>query len=187
LVDFAKVLAELARFFDREGARFGLAGAFAMRAHGLGRLTSDLDLVVESKAQPAILRFLASLGYEELLASEGYSNHLHPEASWGRVEFIYLDEHTAEKLFAGAARTHLFAGTSVLVPRAEHLAAMKVHAIKSNPARTFKELADIQFLLGLPGIDEKEIRGYFEKAGLSGRFDEIKKNLAYDRDPDHSG
>jgi len=187
-VDFAKVLAEVARFLDGEGARFALAGAFALRAHGLGRLTSDLDLVVEAKVQPALLGFLASRGYEQLHASEGYSNHLHTDASWGRLDFIYVDDHTAGRLFGSAAHTGLFSGIDVLVPRAEHIAAMKVHAIKSNPGRTFKELADIQFLLGLPGVDEKEIRGYFEKAGLSGRFDEIKKNLASDRDPgSHSG
>ena len=72
------------------------------------------------------------------------------------------------------------------MPRAEHLAAMKVQAIKNDPSRTFKELADLQFLLGLPGVDEAEMRGYFEKHGLLGRFDELKKNLASSRDPDHT-
>lgn len=31
---------------------------------------------------------------------------------------------------------------------------MKVLAMKSNPRRTVKEMADIQFLLELPGVDE---------------------------------
>ncbi len=179
-MDFAKVLAEIARFFEHEGARFSLAGAFALRAHGLGRLTSDLDLAVEAKVQPALLLFLDSLGYERLHVSEGYSNHLHPDAAWGRLDFIYLDLGTADAMFRGALRTNIFPGVEVLVPRAEHLAAMKIHAIKMDPVRTFKELADIQFLCGLPGVDEREIRGYFEKQGLLGRFDEIKKNLAGD-------
>lgn len=50
-----------------------------------------------------------------------------------------------------------------------------------DPARTFKELADLQFLLGLPGIDEAEIRGYFERRGFLGRFDELKKAIAAGR------
>ena len=177
-MDFARVLAEVARFLEREGARFGLAGAFALRAHGLGRLTSDLDLVVEAKVQPALLRFLEGLGYEQLNVSGGFSNHLHSSAAWGRLDFIYVDSSTADALFEGAVRSDLFPGVEVLVPRAEHLAAMKVHAIKMDPARTFKDLADIQFLLGLPGIDEQEIRGYFERQGLLERFNEIKDNLA---------
>jgi hypothetical protein len=36
-------------------------------------------------------------------------------------------------------------------------------------------MADIQFLLRLPGVDEEEIRGYFERAGLLERYHEIKR------------
>jgi hypothetical protein len=177
-VDFAKVLEEVARFLDREGARFALAGAVALNAHGLARATTDLDLVVEEKAQPALLRFLASLGYEQLRASAGFSNHLHPEPQWGRLDFIYLDPHTADLLFARAKRARPLGDLEVLVPSPEHLAAMKVQALKNDPTRRFKDLGDIQFLLGIPGVDEAEIRRYFEKQGLLERFDELKQTMA---------
>jgi hypothetical protein len=52
---------------------------------------------------------------------------------------------------------------------------MKGHAMKNDPARTLQDLADIRFLLGLPGVDEDEVPGYFERAGLSDRFDELKR------------
>lgn len=179
-MDFAKVLAEVARFLEEQGARFGLAGAVALNAHGLARATTDLDLVVEEKAQPALLRFLASLGYEQLHASTGYSNHVHPELAWGRLDFIYLDAQTADRLFSRATRLRPFSGTEVNVPSPEHLAAMKVQAMKNAPARTFKDLGDIQFLLGLPGVDEAEIRGYFVKQGFLEIFDELKRKMAAD-------
>jgi hypothetical protein len=38
-------------------------------------------------------------------------------------------------------------------------------------------MADIRFLLQLPGVDEEEIRKSFETAGLLGRYDEIKRTL----------
>jgi hypothetical protein len=38
-------------------------------------------------------------------------------------------------------------------------------------------MADIGFLLTLPGIDRIEVRGYFERHGLESRFDEIAKTL----------
>ena len=50
--------------------------------------------------------------------------------------------------------------------RPEHLAAMKIQAMKNGPRRTPGEIADIRFILTLPGIDEPKIRGYFERAGL---------------------
>ena len=186
-MDFARVLAEVARFLEGRRARFGLAGAFAMQAHGMQRATSDIDFVVEESARQDLLQFMISLGYEQLHASAGYSNHLHRDPAWGRVDFIYVDRHTADLLFARAVRTSVMSGVPLLVPRPEHIAAMKVLAIKSRPSRLFKELADIQFLLGLPGVDEAEIRGYFEKHGLAGRFEDLKKAIADDRDPHDRG
>jgi hypothetical protein len=64
-------------------------------------------------------------------------------------------------------------GRSVPVPRAEHLAAMKIHAMKNDPSRTLQEMADIQFLLRLPDVDHEEIRAYFEQSGLLERYLEI--------------
>lgn len=34
------------------------------------------------------------------------------------------------------------------------------------------------FLLGLPGVDREEIRGYFVKHGLVERFDELERAMA---------
>jgi hypothetical protein len=47
--------------------------------------------------------------------------------------------------------------------------------MRNDPSRTLQEMADIRFLLGLPGVDRGEIRGYFERAGLVERYDEIER------------
>ena len=172
-MDFAAVLADLVRFLDERGLRVALAGAIAMHAHGLSRATSALDLVVEDAARPLLLPHLAALGYECLHDSEGFCNHLHPDPRLGRVDLIYVDGPTAALFFGQAARERLFAGVETLVPRAEHLAAMKVQAIKDDPARALRDLADIRYLLHLPGVDREQIRRYFERAGLEGRYDEL--------------
>jgi hypothetical protein len=75
----------------------------------------------------------------------------------------------------GAGTTLRLGEHRVPVPRAEHLAAMKVHAMKNDPSRTLQEMADIQFLLRLPGVDIEEIRGYFERSGLLERYHEIER------------
>jgi hypothetical protein len=66
---------------------------------------------------------------------------------------------------------------SLPVPRAEHLAAMKIHAMNNEPERTFQEMADVLFLLRVAEIDEDEVKGYFEKQGLIEKYHEIKKIL----------
>ena len=176
-MNFSRVIDEVAGFLGRENARFALAGAFALHAYGLSRATSDLDFVTESNVRERLVTFLESLGYETLYSSPGYSNHLHPQAELGRVDVIYVDGETARRLFESPGASLRLGGYELKVPRPEHLAAMKVHAMKNDPGRTLQEMADIRFLLQLDGVDEREIREYFEKAGLREKFDEIKKTI----------
>ncbi len=165
----------MAEFFDGEGLAFAIIGAFGLQAYGLNRATSDLDLVTDFKAQAKLIPFLEKLGYETLHVSPGYSNHLHADPAMGRLDFVYVTGETSRQLLGSARKRHVLGRISVAVPRPEHLAAMKVQAMKNDPERTYQEMADIQFLLRLPGIDEEEIKGYFEKQGLLGRYYEIKK------------
>jgi hypothetical protein len=180
-VNFVRVLQEVSRFLDQHRFQHGLIGALALHGYGLTRATNDLDFVVEARAQPELLGFLDSLGYERLHVSAGYSNHLHALPEMGRIDVVYVDEATARVLFGHARRVEVLPGVSSLVPSPEHLAAMKVLAMKNDPSRTFREMADIQHLLEMPGIDENQIRAHFERHGLRERFDEIKRAMGSPR------
>ena len=174
-MDFGKVLGILVTFFERESIPFAAIGAFGLHAYGLSRATLDLDLATESRAQPMLIAFLESLGYETLYRSPGYSNHLHPHPDLGRIDFVYVNGETSRLLLGGGGTMLRLGEQSVPVPRPEHLAAMKIHAMKNDPSRTLQEMADIQFLLRLPDIDHEEVRAYFERSGLLERYLEIKR------------
>jgi predicted nucleotidyltransferase len=176
-LEFAKVIANVAGFLEQQRCRFAVIGAFGLHAYGLARATQDVDFAVESWIQPKLLEFVQRLGYETLHVSTGYSNHVHPDASLGRVDFVYVDSETARRLFLATGSTLELEGMRIPVPRAEHLAAMKVQAMKNDPSRRLQEMADIQFLARLPGVDREEIRGYFEKAGLAATYDDIERSL----------
>jgi hypothetical protein len=148
----------------------------ALHTYGCSRATNDVDLLVGREAQDRLIAFLERRGFETLHRSDGYSNHLHVDLALGRLDVIYVDEDTHSKIFAEARLVPL-AGTSVMVPKPEHLAAMKIHAMKNDPSRVFQEMADIQFLMGLPGVDRGQIRKYFEESGQSERFDELERSL----------
>jgi len=179
-VDFGKVLEALADFFKKENCRYAIAGAFALHAYGLSRATGDLDFVVSSECRVKIVAFLESLGYETIYVSSGYSNHVHPLPAMGRVDFIYPRGATADMIFNNLKASLKYQVVTIPVPRPEHIAAMKIFSMKNDPSRTFQEMADIQFLLGLPGINQEEVRGYFEKYGLLTKYYEIKeKGLPY--------
>jgi len=118
-VNFARILDEVARFMEPRDIRFGVVGAVALQAYGLARATSDLDFVVEAEAQQVVCSHLETLGYETIHRSAGYSNHVHALPALGRLDFVYVDEGTADKLFRDARSIELLPGRAFRVPRPE--------------------------------------------------------------------
>jgi hypothetical protein len=175
-LELAVALGEVRGFLDREGIPFAIVGALALHTYGYSRATNDVDLLVGNETQDRLIDFLEKRGFETLHRSSGYSNHVHADPALGRVDVVYVDEDTRGKIFA-EARLASLAGMSVRVPKPEHLAAMKIHAMKNDPSRAFQEMADIQFLMRLPGVDRDQIREYFEKSGQSERFHELERSL----------
>lgn len=172
-MDFAAVLAQVADFLEERNRRWALVGGVGLAALGYARSTVDLDFVVEAAAQPELVDFLEAQGYETLHRSAGYSNHVHADPRRGRVDFVYVSAETADQLFPDCRRVEGPGGREVPVPRPEHLAAMKATAIGNDPARRYQDLADVRFLLSLPGTDPAEVRRYFERQGLESLFDEL--------------
>ena len=173
-MDVPKVLSLVDGFLSREGRSYALAGAVALHAYGFSRATGDLDVVVDAEAREGLIRFLEEKGFETLSRSDGYSNHLHPDPTLGRLDCIYVEGETARRLFEGARTIGRYGPLTVAVPRPEHLAAMKAFAMRNDPTRALRDMADIQSLLELPGVDRDEVRLYFEKYGL----EEIYRDIA---------
>jgi Nucleotidyl transferase AbiEii toxin, Type IV TA system len=173
-VDFVAVLEKLASFFEARGYSFAVIGGVGLAGYGMARTTLDLDLVADVRAQDDVVRFLESLGYETLYRSTGYSNHQHERPDLGGVDLVYVRDETSRKIFEG---TRLLEGpgkSRIPVPRPEHLIAMKVVAMKNDPQRIYRDMADIRFLLSLPGVDRGEVRAQFEKHGLLERYVELE-------------
>jgi Uncharacterised nucleotidyltransferase len=170
-LDFARVTATIFDFLDQKGHPYALIGGVALAAYGLLRTTLDLDLVVDSEAQDELVGFLESRGYQTLHRSSGYSNHLHADPSWGRVDCLYVRGETSKELFAACQRLPGPGGIQVPVPKPEHLAALKALALKNDPERELQDLADVRFLLQQPGVDRRWVREYFARHGLKEPFD----------------
>ncbi len=163
----------VAPLLDEGGFPYALVGGLGLHAYGHSRATFDLDLVTGSEAQGPLVRALEELGYETVHRSAGYSNHAHPDPEWGDVDVVYVDAETAGQLFRASTRTLKLGDREVPVPSAEHLIAMKVQALRNDPSRELQDLADIQYLLGLPETPREAVRGYFEKAGLTEWYDKL--------------
>jgi hypothetical protein len=174
-VDLSRVMGRVADFLEGAGAPVALVGAHALQAYGVTRATIDLDLLTERGVQERLVPFMESLGYETLHRSDGYSNHLHADREWGRVDFVYVDERTSRAVFGRLTERATIGGRRIALPRPEHLVAMKVQAMKNDPRRTLRDLSDVQELLSVVEADETEVRSYFERAGLLARYEDIRR------------
>ncbi|MBM4339261.1 MAG: hypothetical protein FJ110_06935 [Deltaproteobacteria bacterium] len=175
ILNIKTIFRTLTDFFKKEEIDYALVGAFALKAYGYLRATQDVDFLVRSNHQNKIIAYLESLGYETIYRSAGYSNHVHPLANLGRIDFIYVEEETANTIFSETKPLLLLDDISVPVVRPEHLIALKVFAMKNDPDRSLREMADLQYLLKLPGLDSEEIQGYFEKYGQTEKYFELTK------------
>ena len=171
-MDVPRVVALAREFFDARNEPFAVVGGLALLAYGAPRATFDVDLLAPRKTRDDLVGFLEARGFVTLGLQPGFSNHQHSDAALGRVDVIYVEGPTAEALFAGCTPRGITSALGVPVPRAEHLVAMKVQAFAKDQTR-YSDLADLQFLLALPGLDRAEARGYFEAAGLAAYFDRL--------------
>ena len=157
------------------GTRWALIGGMAMNAYGHARTTLDFDIAAEERLRKPLLSHLAAGGFEILNDVEGFTNLRHPDAELGRLDVMWLDGTTAERVFSHVRRLPGPGGRDVPVPAPEHLVAMKVRSIQSRPTRVFRDGADLEYLLRFPGVDDNEARGYFERAGLLELYDRLRR------------
>jgi predicted nucleotidyltransferase len=173
LLDFSSVLRRLVTWLELERIPFALTGGLALHAYGYTRFTADVDLLIVRAFQDLVIERMEAEGYETLYRSEGYSNHLHSDTGLGRIDFIWVDDSTAEKIFS-STRQVAVQDIALPVPRPEHLVAMKLQAIRNDPSRRLRDLADIQQLMRVAGVDQEQIREYFRQYDLLKEYDEVK-------------
>ncbi|MEM6456705.1 MAG: hypothetical protein AAF772_16560 [Acidobacteriota bacterium] len=176
-MDVRAVHARIADFLDGRGVRHAVAGGFALHAYGVSRATYDLDLLVEQRAQAALVDFLEAEGYRTLHRSTGYSNHVHAASDAGRVDVIYLAAPTAEAVLGAADARAITDAWRAPVPRAEHLIALKLHGAAQDPPRLPRDLQDIRDLLVRHrDIDRAAVRQQFAKRGFADLYDRLMES-----------
>jgi len=173
-MNFKKIFHLLIDFFERERIDYALIGAFALQAYGYTRATQDVDFIVREEDQKEIIENIESLGFETLYSSPGYSNHVHSLPRLGRIDFVYVKGQTAEDIFLQTRNMLILGDITIPVVRPEHLVALKVFAMKNDPKRALREMADIEHLLELGEIEMEAAKKYFEKYGqMEGYYDII--------------
>jgi hypothetical protein len=172
-MNFKKIFQVLIDFFKNEEIDYALIGAFALQAYGYVRATRGIDFITRREDRTKIISNLESLGFETLYKSSGYSNHAYPLSGFGEIDFVYVTGETAESIFTQTRHILILGDITIPVVRPEHLVALKVFAMKNDPNRALREMADIEYLLRLPEIDLETVKRYFEKYGQMDKYYDI--------------
>ncbi len=174
MMKFKKVFKTIVNFFEEENIDYALIGAFALKAYGYARFTRDLDFIARKKDKNRIKAFVESLGYETIYESAGFSKHVHPLSSPGRIDFVYVSGNTAETVFSEVRKMDVLADIKVQVVSPQHIAALKVFAIKNDPERLHSEMADLKALIDLGVVGEETVKSYFKKWNLLEVYNRVR-------------
>lgn len=165
-MDLRRLLEVVRSACGAAGARWAVIGGVAMNAYGHARTTFDFDVASEDRHRGEILRRVEGGGFRLLNDVPAFSNLLHDDRDLGRLDFLWMNDATADVVFRGARVLTVPDGPEVLVPAPEHLISMKVRGIQNQPTRVFRDAADLQHLLRIPGLDDNQVREAFAKSDL---------------------
>jgi hypothetical protein len=124
-----------------------LIGANALIKLGYIRNTVDLDLLVPEESRSQWLDVMRELGYRLFHGGSAFAQFEPGNAGAPPVDLMFVDQATPIDI----------AGENILIPRPEHLVALKLHAANSS-TRTKPELdwEDIRQIVRICALDPEE-------------------------------
>jgi hypothetical protein len=121
---------------------FLLIGGRGLEAHGYVRNTKDVDFLTAVEDAPAMERLLQAAGYHKEAETEHFSRWRHHSLAAEDVDVMLVSATTFAALASDAVTMQL--GSAALrIPSAKGLVALKFHAMKNNPDRFAKDIADV--------------------------------------------
>lgn len=152
-----------------------LIGGFAVNYYKVTRQTADLDFLITKEDFEKILGLLGKEGFKKGYTQEVFARLLGPSTYLMDLDFMFVDKDTLEKIIK-EAKSVTIAGQKFMVPSLKHLIALKLHAIKYNPAiREYKDLSDIIELIKVNKVDVKnsEFKNLCLKYGTEALYNKI--------------
>jgi predicted nucleotidyltransferase len=137
------LFADLNRVAAGRGLKFIVIGGHAVMLHGYVRATDDTDILVDKDKRNSWIDAVGDLGY--VLDHDGgtFLQFSAGHSSGWDLDLMLVPAETFEK-FLAEAKPSALEGAAILIPKLEHLLALKLHAAKHGPAlRKLKDLDDI--------------------------------------------
>ena len=140
--------------FDKGGVACVLIGGFAVNFYKGSRNTKDVDFLTTREDYGKILDLLKNEGFKEDYIHETFARLKTDKLHYMDIDFMFVEKDVIEKIIKDGQQATI-GGQKFIVPSVLHLIALKLHSIKDNKKREYKDLLDIIDLIRNNRIDIK--------------------------------
>ena len=151
---FKNVISELGALLEGRVRTPILVGGWAVNQLGFARNTLDFDLMIFEDEYPVYWEVLNKLGYKEMVKTTLYARFSSEKEKYLPViDILFANKSTYDKIAADGGIVN-FLGMELVLPKVEHIIAMKLHAVKYGEGyRGSKDYIDIIELMKANSID----------------------------------
>ncbi len=121
-------------------------GGSAVQCYGMARMTFACDCVILDRDEPRLRQALSPFGYVLDDQRVAFTRYRHLGGQRPIVDAMGVNAATLANVWR-ESRLVKISGLDVRVPAPLHLVAMKLHALKQQPDRAYKDWEDIRFLI----------------------------------------
>jgi hypothetical protein len=170
---------ELYKSLSEHNIKALLIGGHAMQAYGVVRQTLDIDWMAKDDDVPKIKEIMKNSGCVLLAETENFLRFHHQESGMMDIDILLVDCATFGALYDSGCNVDTPFG-KWRIPSPSHFIALKLHAVKNNPLRETRDVADIVDILRKTGssISQDDLKLLCEKYGPEGIYETIRRHLS---------
>lgn len=151
-MDYQNIYHLVVSVFGRANVPFLLVGGFAVNYYKATRMTVDLDTLTTEANFEKTLPYFEKAGYPSFAKYENFCRLRPSKSGLMDIDVLFVDEETFSGMWKECQEVFL-EGIQFRVPSLRHLIAMKLHSVKNNRKREFRDLGDIVELVKRNDLD----------------------------------
>lgn len=132
----------ISKIAEKTGIRCVLIGGFAVNYYKVARQTADVDFLTTEDDFEKILGMLKEEGFKVEFRNEVFAGLSAAKGYIMDLDFMFVEEDTLDKIIE-EGKIASIGKQKFTVPSVRHLIALKLHAMKYNAKRQYKDLLDI--------------------------------------------
>jgi hypothetical protein len=155
-----------------------LVGGLALQRHAVARQTLDVDCLISDGDRDRIVASFEREGFAVAAETESFVRLHHESVYMMDLDLLLVDEETLSEMLRESLSVTI-GSRDLRVPCLAHLVALKLHAVRNDPKRELRDLADIVDLLRanpdvVTGDELEQLAGRY---GPDGILDRIRTRL----------